>query len=105
MVAYHVLDAQAFDGNGPVGVHDLAGGFVRKVPTLVPNASVGFGHQELGPPPVLATALLGLELALSLRQDLVSFSDVARIVDVASIGEGGEVLQASVYVRAGNGAI
>jgi len=73
--------------------HDLACFLVVKGLALVADTTMGFGHQELGPPPVLAPALLGLELALSLGYNLFGLAVVARVVDVAPIGEGSEILQ------------
>src|SRR5436305_295181 len=82
MVAHHVLDAQALNSNGPMGIHDLACGLVRKVPMLIEDTTMGFSHQEFGQSHVLDDTLLRMELAMPLGQDCLGLYDDARLDDM-----------------------
>jgi hypothetical protein len=51
-------------------------------------------NQQLGSTAVRAAALLSLELALPPRQRLFGLTQIAGVVNVAAVGQRGEVLQA-----------
>jgi LacI family transcriptional regulator len=99
VVAHHVVDAQALDGDGSVPINDLAGRLVMEVEALVADAPMCFGYQQIGFAPVLAAALLAVAPALSPPQKLLRFPEIARIVLVAAVSEGGKVFQAHVDGR------
>src|SRR5438128_10109472 len=59
------------------------------------------GYQQLGSTAVLASTPLALELALPARKYLLCLTEVAGVVHVAAIGQGGKILQPHVQGRGG----
>jgi hypothetical protein len=74
-------------------IDDLAGFLMVEVRPLIADAAMGFGHQQIGPAAVLAAGLLMVTLALTLRQHRFVLSEEAGIVDVAPVGQGGEIVE------------
>jgi hypothetical protein len=80
-------------------VHDLAWFLVVDAVALFANTPMCFGRREFGAAAVRAPARLALELALPRRQQLFRLMQVAGIVNVATVGQCGDALQAHVNGR------